>query len=350
MITYGSEPLRAAALIKPGEIRLVDRLKRVPKPHEVEIAVRYVGICGSDIARFDGRLPSGKPAVFGHEFSGRIDAVGVDVAGFEIGRAVTVAPLLNCRKCPFCLADRGYLCADRVRFGTDVDGALCESVRVPSDRVFPLPEGVPLEHGALAEPLAVAVHAVRQVDKVDGARVVVLGGGAIGLLIAMVAHVWGAEQILVVDINPERVDLAVQLGFIGVDNRSSDPISYVLQHTENRGADIVFEASGSPDVGPYLLPMLAKLGVIVVVGRIEEPVPLSLDALILKEARLLTSRYFSLSDFRQAVDLITKGLVAVDPLIQERMPFRRLGEEQGRVLMDAARRAVRLMVVMEGAE
>ena len=342
--------MRAAVLMKPGEIRIVDRPERVPKPDEVEIAVSFVGICGSDLSRFDGRLPPGGPVVFGHEFSGRIRSLGAEVASLEPDQPVTVAPLLNCRKCDFCSSGQGYLCAERVRFGTDVDGALCESVCVPADRAFRLADHLPLEHGTLTEPLAVAVHAVRQASEVDGTDVVVLGAGVIGLLIAAVARTRGAKTIFVVDVNAERVRLAAQMGFVGIHSHSSDPVECVLRDTQNLGADTIFEATGSATVGRYFLPLLAKLGAIVVVGRIKEPVPLSLDAMLLKEARLLTSRYFSLDDFRHAVDLIAEGSVAVDPLIQEMMPFSRFGEGQGRVLMDAARRAVRLIVDMKSQE
>ena len=121
--------MRAAILRGPGKIRLVDKPELAPKPQQVQVAVSYVGICGSDLTRFDGRLPSPTPVVFGHEFSGRVHSLGEDVTGLAIGQSVTVAPLLNCGKCGYCLADKGYLCTERKRFGTDVDGALSDFIK-----------------------------------------------------------------------------------------------------------------------------------------------------------------------------------------------------------------------------
>jgi 2-desacetyl-2-hydroxyethyl bacteriochlorophyllide A dehydrogenase len=323
----------------------------VEKPHlpplsgEVEIQVAHVGICGSDLGRFESHLPSPKPAVFGHEFSGRVSALGPGVSGFNAGQAVTAAPLLNCGHCHFCQTDKGYLCGERIRFGSDVDGALREFVSIRADRVFALPADIPLVNGALAEPLAVAVHAIRQVRSLSGATVGVLGAGAIGLLVASVAQIRGADNILVFDINPDRVRLADELGYKGVDSRLSDPNHVVEDRTGNKGfLDIIFEATGSPKIGPLLLPLLSKSGEIVIIGRISTPVPLNLDSLMMKEGRILTSRYFSLSDFQHSVHLISSGSVVPSWFGRDRMAFGELEKEQGKYVMSTARKHIRLVL------
>lgn len=336
--------MKAAVLTGAGEIVLEERDARRPVPGQVEVAVCDVAVCGSDQARFESRLRSGGPVVFGHEFSGRLSAFGAGVSGFEIGQAVTVAPLLNCGACRFCLAGHEYLCPERRMFGTQVDGALQERVCIPADRVFPLAEHVSLREGALVEPVAVSVHAVRQAGEVAGLDIAVLGAGAIGLLIAQVARAEGAGEVLVLDVQPKRLDMADELGFTAINSSLSDPVESVLAHTKGRGADVLFEATGSPAVGEYFMPLLAALGVIVVVGRIERPVLLNLETMLFKEARLVTSRYFSLADFQRAVELLAAGSVSVAPLIQKVMPFDRLGERQGAVVMDAARQVVRLLI------
>jgi len=340
--------LKAAILTKPGKIILEERRNRPPAHGEVEIAVRFVAICGSDQARFAGRLGRGRPVVFGHEFSGRVSRVGAGVSGFAASQPVTAAPLLNCGTCRFCREGHEYLCPKRQIFGSQVDGALQERVCIRADRVFPLPNCVSLRDGALTEPLAVAVHAVRQAGQIDGRYVAVLGAGAIGLFIAQVARVMGASEILTLDIDSRRLGLAEKMGFDVVNSQVSDPVESVLTRTGGRGVDVLFEATGSPAVARYFLPLLAALGVIVVVGRVEQPVPLDLDAMLLKEARLVTSRYFSLADFRSGVDLLAAGSVSVDPLIQKVMPFDLLGENQGRCVMDAARQVVRLLIEFAG--
>jgi len=280
----------------------------------------------------------------GHELSGRVGALGPGVTGFEPGQPVTVAPLLNCGTCRFCLAGHEYLCPERRIFGGQVDGALQERVCVPADRVFPLPERVSLREGALVEPLAVSVHAVHQAGPVKGRNVAVLGAGAIGLLIAQVARAEDARDVLVLDVQPKRLSVAEELGFVVINTNLSDPVQRVLAHTKGQGVDLLFEATGSPAIGEYFAPMVAALGVIVVVGRMEQPVSLDLEAMLLKEARLVTSRYFSLSDFRRAAELLAGGSVSVLPLIQKVVPFSLLGERQGAVVMNVAHRVVRLLV------
>jgi threonine dehydrogenase-like Zn-dependent dehydrogenase len=170
--------MRAAILSKPGEIQVTDLPEPIPGPGELKIAVRRVGICGSDLARFEGHLPQKRAVVFGHEFSGRVVAWGAGVTSFTPGQPVTVAPLLSCGHCAYCLQDKGYLCPERVRFGADVAGAMQEFVCVPAGRAYSLPDQLPLEYGAVSEPLAVALHAIHQVELTKDMDIAILGGGA----------------------------------------------------------------------------------------------------------------------------------------------------------------------------
>ena len=336
--------MRAAILSKPGEIQVTDLPEPIPGPGELKIAVRRVGICGSDLARFEGHLPQKRAVVFGHEFSGRVVAWGAGVTSYTPGQPVTVAPLLNCGHCEYCKQDKGYLCPERIRFGADVSGAMQEFVCVPAERAYLLPAQLPLEYGAVAEPLAVALHAIHQVETTKGLDAAILGGGAIGLLIALGVRAMGATTVSLVDILPERVALAEQLGFQGILANAADPVEVVLQITGGQGVQILFEASGSPHTAGYFLPMLASQGTIVVVGRVHKPVALDLDALLMKEAQLVTSRYFSLADFAQAVDMIASGTIDVRPLIQKTMKLSDLEQDHGRMVMQAARKSIRLMI------
>lgn len=332
--------MKAAILARPGEITLVERAMCHPGPGEIGIAVSNVGICGSDLARFDGRMPVRKPVVFGHELSGQVTALGDGVTGIQVGQPVSVAPLLSCGACRLCQTGHEHLCPERRIFGDQVDGALQEHLCMPDKCVHPLPEHVSLPEGALVEPLAVAVHAVHQADEVKDRRVGVLGAGAIGLLIAQVAHARGAEEVVAIDILAERLRMAEKLGCTTVINsKQVDPIAALPD-----GLDVLFEATGSPGVAHFLVPMLATQGIIVVVGRMEEPVALDLDSMLLKEAQIRTSRYFTLADFQNAVDLLGSGAVSVAALIQSFMSFNRLAQEKGKVIMDAARRVVRLLI------
>jgi L-iditol 2-dehydrogenase len=293
-----------------------------------------VAICGSDQARFWGRESSAdEPVVMGHEFSGRVVALGDGVTAPTIGQWVTVAPLLNCGKCTFCLAGQGNLCPQRRIFGRDVDGALQEYVAVRADRVYPLPSNVSADEGALVEPLAVACHAVRRAGVEPDASVLVLGAGAIGLLIAQVWRALGGGPVAAVDLDESRLAVAEELGIPAWIGTPTGP-----------SVDTLFEATGSPDAFASWLPALALTGRAVVVGRLNQPVAMDWVSLMRKEAEITTSRYFTLADFTQAIQLLKDGQVRVSPLIGRTVPFQRLGEQAGQTVMAEAKQVIRLLI------
>ena len=341
--------MRAAILAKPGVIRLADHPRNSPNTGEIEIEVKFVGICGSDLARYEGHMPTPEGFVFGHEFSGLISRLGDGVEGFVPDQPVTVAPLLTCGVCQYCRSDKGYLCEKRVRFGTNADGALQEYVNFRSNRVFPLSEKIPLQYGALAEPLAVSIHAIRQAGNVEGKSVLIFGSGAIGLLAGEAARVEGAKRVILIDINAERVAFAKERGFFSINGTQEDPLVRSIELTEGQGADVILEATGSMKVSAVLIPALAKLGKIVIVGLVKEPVPINLMDLLMKEGQIRTSRYFSLMDFQQAINYINDGILDVAPYCQEEISFSKFGEENGSLVMRKGREAIRLFVNMKNS-
>jgi len=326
--------MQAAVLVAPGRIHIEERPILEPGPGEVLVRVHSVAICGSDQARFWERERSaGGPVVMGHEFSGRVSALGAGVTVPPVGQRVTAAPLLNCGECAFCLAGRGNLCAQRRVFGRDVDGALQETVTVRADRIYPLPPNVSLVEGALVEPLAVACHAVRRAGVEPQGNTLVLGAGAIGLLIAQVWRALGGGPVAVVDLDDGRLGVAAELGIPAWAGTPGGP-----------PIDTLFEATGSPDAFADWLPALAPGGRAVVVGKVEQPVAMEWVRLMRKEVEITTSRYFTLADFTQAMQLLKDGQVRVSPLIGRTVPFRRLSEQAGGTIMAEARQVIRLLV------
>jgi len=269
----------------------------------------------------------------GHEFSGRVVALGDKVTDPAIGQWVTVAPLLNCGECAFCLAGQGNLCPQRRVFGRDVDGALQEYVAVRADRVYPLPPNVSAAEGALTEPLAVACHAIRRAGIEPKGSALVLGVGAIGLLIAQVWRALGGGPVAVVDLDEGRLAVAAELG---IPAWTGTPIGPPV--------DTLFEATGSPDAFATWLPALALTGRAVVVGKLNQPVAMDWVSLMRKEAEITTSRYFTRADFAQALQLLKDGQVRVPPLIGGTAPFRRLGEQAGQTVMAEAKQVIRLLI------
>src|SRR5919202_1947393 len=218
--------MRAAAYIGDQTIRVEEREPAEPGPGQVRLDVAYVGICGTDLhikhGAMDARVTL--PAVIGHEMSGTVAAVGQGVTAWSPGDRVTVMPLRWFGECAACRAGHRHVCERLVFVGIDAPGALQQSWTVEQDLVVRLPDGLPLDQAALAEPLAVAVHDVRRSGLAAGGRALVVGGGPIGLLISLVAASEGIG-VLVSEPNAFRRAVAEQTGVRTIDPLAEDVAS-----------------------------------------------------------------------------------------------------------------------------
>src|SRR5215218_2744020 len=237
--------VRSASYVGDGGIVVSDGEERAPGPGEVRLAVAYTGICGTDLHIVHGSMDARvrRPLVFGHEASALVAEVGEGVEGLDVGQPVTVMPLVWDDSCPACQAGHRHVCQNLTFVRIDAPGALQESWTVPANIVVPLPASLSLRDAALTEPVAVAVHDVRRSGLGAGDRVVVLGAGPIGVLIALVARDAGAE-VLVVELDEGRRGTVADLGFRVLDPRS-DVTGAVTEWTGGAGADVVFEVSGA---------------------------------------------------------------------------------------------------------
>ena len=317
-----------AALYKGNETFQVEaRPPRLPGPGEVRIAVEFVGICGTDLhikhGAMDGRVAI--PAVIGHEMSGTVAAVGEEVSGFRPGDRVTVMPLDWCGRCPACLAGHQHVCQNLVFVGIDAEGAMQESWTVPEHLLVRLPPSLPLQHGALSEPLAVAVHDVRRGAVQPGERVLVVGGGPIGILIACVAAAEGAD-VIVSEPNPFRRQAATDLGLHAIDPSDTDLSSTVEDWTDGAGVDVAFEVSGSPAGLTSATHSLRVRGRLVIVAIHSKPVAVDLFRMFWRELAFVGARVYERRDFERAIELLASGEIAADRLISRVEPLDRIGE------------------------
>jgi (R,R)-butanediol dehydrogenase/meso-butanediol dehydrogenase/diacetyl reductase len=328
--------MQCAVLAGPEHVHIEERPDPEPGIDEALVEVKYVAICGSDQDRFWSYTEEfATPVIFGHEFAGRLVSTPVDTADLVPGQPVTVAPLFNCGACEFCRTGRENLCGKRQRFGSEVDGALANFVSVPSGRVFPLPDDLPIIEGALVEPLAVSYHAVRCAGFQRQGNAVVIGAGAIGLLVAQVWRELGKGPVIVVDIDEHRLSVADQLGFP----------TWTAPPGDSR-IDTLFEASGSSYAFSNWVCALAPAGRAVIVGKLDEEVQLDWVTLLRKEAEIFTSRYFTLDDFSQSLKLLRNHQINLDPLIGKIAPFEALSIQRGKTIMEQAKQAVRLVIEM----
>jgi len=318
----------------PKQIVLDDVPEPSPDAGELLISVRSVGICGSDKHYFaEGRCGPFVPKTafaLGHEFSGIVAALGSGVAGFNVGDAVAVDPLLACGSCPMCRSGHANLCAEKRYMGSaaawpHVDGAMGDKVCVPAGNVYRLPESISLTTAAMIEPASVAFHAVRRAGNVVGCSVLIVGGGAIGQLILRIAKALGVKQAVLADTQDynRRVGLRSGADF-AVDSLA--PAAVVqLETLAPGGFDMAWEAAGAPLALTLAIERVRKGGVIVQVGTLPELVQIPANLIMAKEIDLRGSVQYHKA-FPDVMALLSSGRLHIDDLVTQRFPFARAPE------------------------
>ena len=314
--------MRTAAYSGNKTITITDAQAAAPAPDEVQIKVAYTGLCGTDLHILHGNMDARvvMPLVFGHEMSGTIAAVGANVKDWSIGSAVTVMPLDWDGTCPACRAGNQHICQNLNFIGIDSPGSLQGLWNVPADVLVHLPKDLRLDHAALVEPVAVAVHDVRRAHVQPGEKAVVLGGGPIGVLIAAVAREFGAE-VVVVELNPGRRKAVGELGFITLDPRETDQAEWVDKWTDGAGADVVFEVSGAAAAVLSATDLAKVRGTMVVVAVHPTPREIDLQRLFWRELTMLGARVYQRTDFEKAVELLQHGKIPAELLITKIVPL-----------------------------
>jgi 2-desacetyl-2-hydroxyethyl bacteriochlorophyllide A dehydrogenase len=315
-----------AAYYEGHETIRVDLCEPVaPGPGQVQIQVSHCGICGTDLHIFHGHMDRRvhMPQVMGHEMSGTIVATGEGVAGYARGDRVTVRPLDYCGACPACRSGHTHICQKLTFIGIDTPGAFQGLWTVPAHTLHRLPDTLSFEHGALIEPLAVACHDVRRGGVQAGEYAVVLGGGPIGLLVALVARNAGA-RVVISEINPFRLQLARDLGIEAVDPREIDLADFVHRATGDAGADVVFEVTAT-EAGAEMMTKLPRArGRIVVVGIYSAPAKVDLFRCFWRELTVVGARVYEAEDFERSIELAASGTLPLDRVVTNVLPLEEL--------------------------
>jgi L-iditol 2-dehydrogenase len=261
--------------------------------------------------------------ILGHEMAGIIEAIGAEVPKERIGDAVAVEPGVPDRVCEFCRMGRYNLCPNINFMATPpCDGALTDYVVVPADFAFKLPKHVSLHEGALMEPLSVGVYAIHRSGLKAGQNVVIIGAGPIGLVTLQVARAAGAGSIVVLDLDAGRLSIAKKLGAtIVVNSKEESPEEQVRAFTKGRGADIVFDAAGSPKTAALAVHLTRRGGRVVMIGfPLEDNFPYPLVSGMAKEIDIVTVfRYANV--YQSSIDLVAAGRIDLKSLITHRFPL-----------------------------
>ncbi|MFH1084911.1 MAG: galactitol-1-phosphate 5-dehydrogenase [Chloroflexota bacterium] len=331
-----AETMGALVLHAIGDLRY----ERVPMPTfqagQALVRVAAVGVCGSDLPRVYEHGTYRMPLIPGHEAAGVVVAViepAVEAPGdapVPPGTPVAIKPLIPCRRCAYCQIGAYGQCVAYDYIGSRRDGAWAEFVAVPQENLVPLPPGVALDEAALAEPLAVALHAVRQGGVQPGDCVAVLGAGPIGMLVAQWARLWGAGRVLLVDLDPAKLALVEELALGQTFNaRQGDPVAWVLGETDGMGADLVVEAAGAPATLEQALRIARPLGRVVIMGNPAGAVTLpeaTVSGILRKELTIRgtwNSQFTRLpvDEWQVALEMLAAGRIRVAPLITHRVPL-----------------------------
>jgi (R,R)-butanediol dehydrogenase/meso-butanediol dehydrogenase/diacetyl reductase len=296
-----------------------------PGPDEVQLKVSHCGICGTDLHIYHGVMDQRVtfPQIMGHEVSGTVAAIGEGVEGFAVGDPVAVMPLDPCGDCPACDAGHSHICQNLKFLGIDTPGAFQSFWTVPAHTLHHLPGNLSLQHGAMIEPLAVACHDVRMGNVKSGEYTVVLGGGPIGTLLALVARDAGAN-VLLSEINPFRLELARGLGLDAFNPMEGDLAAYVNEQTGGAGADIVFEVTGSKAGAAVMTELPRTRGRIVIVGIFGQAPEVDLFRFFWRELQLLGARVYESEDFAQAIQLAAAEAIPLDKIITDVHPLNEL--------------------------
>jgi L-idonate 5-dehydrogenase len=330
-----STNMLAAVLHAAHDLRVEERPVPELVPGTVLVRVRRGGVCGSDVHYFEeGRVGSfvvTAPFVLGHEICGEVVAVASGVAAPSVGQRVVVNPARQCGHCDYCRAGRGNLCRNLRMLGSastkpPTDGGFSEYLRVGAEQCYAMPAGMDDGLGAMMEPFAVALQALTRAGSVASRRVLVSGGGPIGLLVAIAARAFGATTVALSDPVAERRQMGLRVGADAVLDPGAASFAGDVAALADDGFDVLFEASGAAAALRQAFTLVRRGGTIVQIGSFSEPeIPLPMSQLLVRELQLVGSfRYGDV--WPQAIRLVASGRVDLRPLISSVFPLRQARE------------------------
>lgn len=325
--------MKAAVYYGPRDIRLEDRPAPRPTGENILVRVEACSICGTDVKLYTKGNPRvTAPRIPGHEIYGVVEHVPPAARGLAPGDAVLIAPAMGCGLCRECLTGATNLCADLETIGIDCDGGFAEYVEVPlraRANIVKVPKGILPEHVPLAEPLACCINGQEQVQIRLGETVAVIGMGPIGSLHVMLAKLQGATQIIAVDIAPERLRLAAEVGATHtVCSAEADPVQAVYDLTGGEGADVVIVAAPVPQVQAQALAMCRRRGRVLFFAGLPHGTTVNLDTNLIhyRQVRIEGSHASTASQNALALRLIASGAVPVGRLVTGVLPLDRVNE------------------------
>jgi L-iditol 2-dehydrogenase len=317
--------MKALVLEQYKVLKLIDMPIPAFGPGDLLVKVKACGICGSDVHGYDGstgrRLP---PIVMGHEAAGVVEAVGDDVKDIQPGDRVTFDSTVYCGNCFFCSRGQLNLCDNRQVLGVSTPefkrhGAFAEYVSVPRRISYKLPDSLSFEHAALIEAVSIAVHGVNRTPIRLGDTCVIVGAGMIGSLTIQAAKLGGCAQVIAIDVEDRKLDMARSFGASHTFNpKNEDVIAKVKEVTEGRGADSAIDCVGATAPIQTCMNVVRKGGHVTLIGNVTPKIELPLQIAVARELTLYGS-CASNGEYPECIALMASGKINVDPIISARI-------------------------------
>ncbi|MEN2984505.1 MAG: zinc-dependent alcohol dehydrogenase family protein [Dictyoglomaceae bacterium] len=336
-----------AMLDETGKLVLRECPKPFIKSSEVLIKVLAAGICGTDLHIFSGK-GYGKPNIIrGHEFSGKIVEIGSEVKGFKIGDLVAIDPNISCGNCYFCRRGEVHLCENLKALGVDLDGGFSDYCAVPYDKLYKLPAGVSPEEGAMMEPCACALHGIEKIKIKPGDTVLVIGGGALGLILLQLAYIYGASKVFLSEPVKEKREIAESFFAHTFDPQKEDVASEIRKLT-GVGVDIAIEAVGRADTVELAINSVRRGGKVLIFGVADQKEILNISPfdIYYKEITLMGSFVNPYTNSR-ALELIANKRIDVKRIISHKFPLKEIHKA---VETGLSGKALRILIVWENSE
>ncbi len=297
--------MKSLVYTQPNEVQLLDRPAPELQSEEVVLRIDAAGICGSDMHAYHGHDPRRKPGlVLGHEFAATIESSASSL--WQAGQRVTGNPLITCGRCSYCLQGRDNLCSNRTMVGMSRPGAFAEKMSIPGRCLIALPDSMSSMAGALTEPAATALHAINLsmrslVRPLPECRVLVIGGGAVGMLAALMLRHYGVDQLHVAEVNElRRASLQRHTQCVAFDPRA--------EQVQESAFDYVIDAVGSAVTRKLALHAVAPGSVVMHIGLQDWASEIDMRKLTLAEITLLGTYTYSMADLQATVKALSRGV------------------------------------------
>ncbi|OYD06822.1 galactitol-1-phosphate 5-dehydrogenase [Paludifilum halophilum] len=303
----------------------------IDEENEVIIRVKAAGICGSDLSRYRKLGPYIEGMVWGHEFTGVVETVGKEVTHVSPGDRIAACPAIVCGKCEPCLKGVPSQCMNLTVMGSRQPGCFAEFTKLPAANVWPLPDAISDDMAALIEPSAVAVHGLYRTDLRPGGSMAVLGCGNIGLLSIQWARLFGAKTVYAIDMDPEKLSVAKQMGAdVIINPQEKSAYEQLMEYTDQKGVDVAVESAGSPFTSAEVLALPCKGGEVVFMGIPYEGVRIErffFERIVRNELRVYgswnaVSAPFPGKEWTTTLHMMRTGQLNVRPMITHRLPLR----------------------------